>query len=66
MTGSDATARLKDVERIESAIESKTKSELQWAIAYCERKVQKATQRDHLKYWLRLGQSARGALADVE
>ena len=66
MTESDGITELEELERIESAIENKTKPELQWAIEYCRMKVQKATRKDHLKYWQRLGQSVRGVLADLE
>jgi len=55
-----------ELERIKSAIEQKIKPELQWAIAYCKKKVQNATRKDRLKYWHRLGQSVRGVLADLE
>ena len=66
MTESDGITEFEELERIESAIENKTKLELQWAIEYCRMKVQKATRKDHLKYWQRLGQSVRGILAGFE
>ena len=66
MSESDGTTEFEELERIESAIENKSRPELQWAEAYCTMKVQNATRRDHVKYWQRLGQSVRGALADLE
>jgi hypothetical protein len=65
MTESDGTSEFDELDRIEAAIETKTKPELQWAIEYCRMKVQKATRKDQLKYWQRLGQSVRGVLADL-
>ena len=48
MTESDMT-EFEELERIESAIESKNNPELQWAIEYCKMKVQNATRKDRLK-----------------
>jgi hypothetical protein len=56
--------RFKELKRIESAIEHKNHSDLEWALDFCKMRLQIATRKDHQKYWRRIDQKVREALAN--
>ena len=58
--------RFKELRRIESAIEHKNESELQWAADYCKMRLRIATKKEHQKYWRSIEKKVSAVLADAE
>jgi hypothetical protein len=54
--------RFKELRRIEAAIKHRNSPELQWAVAYCQMRLQIATRKDHQKHWHQLEAKVRQAL----
>jgi hypothetical protein len=46
--------RLKELKRIESAIEQKNPAELQWALEYCRMRLKIAARKDHTHSWRKM------------
>lgn len=57
--------RFKELRRIETAIQHKNATELEWAIGYCKMRMQLAQRKDHKKYWLGVEKKVRIALSDI-
>jgi hypothetical protein len=60
--GKSSRTRLKELKRIEAAIEHKNKADLQWALGYCKMRLQIAFRKDHQKHWHQLENKVRQAL----
>jgi hypothetical protein len=57
--------RFKELRRIELAIEHKNLPELQWAMSYCQMRLQIAMRKDHEKYWRQIEKKLMRALGEV-
>jgi hypothetical protein len=57
--------RFKELKRIESAIEHKNETELQWALGYCKMRLQIATVKQHETHWRRIEKRVKAALVEV-
>lgn len=43
--------RLKELRRIENAIENQNATELHWALGYCKMRLSISARQEHIKYW---------------
>jgi hypothetical protein len=58
--------RFKERKRIDDALGSADLTELRWALAYCEMRLQIAARADHLKHWRDLKVQVRSKLDLLE
>jgi hypothetical protein len=56
--------RFKELRRIETAIEHRNESELQWALRYCEARQRLA--KTHSSFWYRIEKRIRAAFTAIQ
>ena len=55
--------RFKELRRIEQAIENNDRGDLDWALSYCQARLELATLKSHQKYWRQMLERVKSALA---
>jgi len=56
--------RFKELQRIETAIEHKNQTDLQWALDYCMMRLKVAQRKEHTKYWRGIESKVLKAIGD--
>jgi hypothetical protein len=58
--------RFKEKRRIDAAIAHGNRTELEWALSYCEMRLKLATMKHHQKHWCAIERRVRNALKKIE